>query len=209
LIPIKGSLSRKNPSTQSATSSSNTNSSAPITKRTRSATTSAVSAIPSSSTTSSPPQHNHNFPSPLQSRDRAAVPVPLNVSRVTSPLAAVEIATKEEKRSLEREAQGLQRQESSVGKSKVPSIVIKGTERREKEERERERLVEGVKAGLPMLVIVGGDENVGSGGEKLSIAERRRRAREGNGKSGSGLGAGEKRGHEHRKSERAVFERVS
>lgn len=142
----------------------------------------------SSSSPSAPSKssYNQHFPSPLQGLQDAGI----NVSRVTSPLSAVEKATREE-----------WEQQNSIVASMSSSGVGK---------KERERLVNGVKPNTPTLVIVGGngiDEGVrvnnwdGSVLERKKsngIAERRRKARQE--KDG--------RGHEYKKSEKVVVERV-
>jgi hypothetical protein len=199
LIPIKGSVRGKSTTNQNG--------------RARAAT---ESSSYYSATEREHQRHNQNFPSPLQGlKDLKAV----NVGQVTSPLGAVEIATMEKR---DREQQ---RENASQGRIAAPGAgIMEKKERRERKERkERERLVEGVKPNTPTLVIVAGsglkeeernwDGVVASAPEptKMGIAERRRRARAG-GEPGVGLSVGtghERRGHEYRKSEKVVVERVS
>ena len=63
---------------------------------------------------------------------------------------------------------------------------------------------------MPTLVIVGGNESEGWEGAMMTqrkdggIAERRRKARE----EKTGDGVGERKGHEHKKSEKVIVERM-
>ena len=76
----------------------------------------------------------------------------------------------------------------------------------------KERLVDPpVKPSTPTLVVVGGGEDARektwNGERKIGLAERRKGREVGEIKVGLAVGDG--KGHEHRKSERAVVERVS
>lgn len=63
---------------------------------------------------------------------------------------------------------------------------------------------------MPTLVIVGGNESEGWEGAMMTqrkdggIAERRRKARE----EKTGDGVGERKGHEYKKSEKVIVERM-
>jgi hypothetical protein len=162
--------------------------------------------------------HNQNFPSPLQSLNGNAMVV--NVGKIASPLGAVEMATMEERelqRERERKAKEREGSPLSTDVSRVDKKERK--ERRERREKERERLVEGVKPSTPTLVVVGGenggngwDGNVadpGASAQKMGLAERRRMVKGKEREVKGDLAVATWRGHEHRKSEKAVVERVS
>lgn len=147
----------------------------------------------------------------------------INISRVTSPLSAIALeltgrnphsqhhnqdpyfqkaqlhqTAERENQSQDEEPETYYTTASSThdntyDHSHVPSIILRGTEKRERAtrnrkennntyaERERERLVDCVKPGTPTLVVVSDDRERENGPsantnstEKLSIAERRR-----------------------------------
>jgi hypothetical protein len=154
-----------------------------------------------------------NFPAPASglaavsaSGQTMNFPVPasgiaaIGMSRVASPLGAVAEAAQEE-----RERAG-----SPLG----DRVVV-----REKKER-NERLVEGVKPSTPTLVVVGGGLGDWGGAtaknNPIGLAEHRMRKNSGNEhgqkheiRIGLQVGPGRDKDLAHRKSERAVVERVS
>lgn len=194
LVPIRGSNSmRGKPSVISpppSKAASGENPSIAQNNPTRPTMRARASTVSSSSPSAPLKLYNQNFPSPLHNLQGAGI----NVSRVTSPLSAVEKATREE-----------WEQQNSI----LVSVSGSGSGRK----KERERLVSGVKPNTPTLVIVGGngssreeegvrlknwDGSVLERKKSDGIAERRRRARQ----------ERDGRGHEYRKSEKVVVERV-
>lgn len=185
LVPIKGSLRGKSPTVvRDTTSTSPPSTTSPPIRPLIRARASTVSA-------SSPGNkiHDQNFPSPLQNLQSSGV----NVAHLTSPLAAVEKA-----------ATALSPSNST---SNIPKL--------KKKESRKDMLHDAKKGSMPTLVVVTGsgrpqDEVESWEGamvtprKEISIAERRRKARA----EKMGTGVEERRGHEYKKSEKVIVERI-
>lgn len=195
LVPIKGSIRAKakiETSTASVSNSPDTSSPVRPVMRMRASTISASPGVKI---------HDQNFPSPGQKilgNQNFMFGTGVNVANVTSPLAAVEKAVET--------------------LSPSPSMSNIQKLKKEVEQERKEMFQEGVRAATPTLVIVGGNGKTHDRGDEEwegamvnpkksdGIAERRRKARAE--KLNANGGREQRKGHEYKKSEKVVVERV-